>query len=161
MGNIAYIKEMSYVYFGGVNYIFRLSEAIEDLFLIEEGGYMAIRGMSDDWIEESLEELLEKLSMGIDNYKFEGSISEWPQNRLYIIALTKNNMYHMRKYFDTNKKYYFCAEWISYFKENEVLVDIGHAFDGAKEQMHVNHKIPKDKISTLEKRRGICIEWSG
>ena len=161
MKNIIYIKEMNYVYFGGVNYIFRLNEAIEDLFLVKEDGYMAIRGMSDDWIEESLEELFKELSVDVDNYKFEGSISEWPQNRLYIIALTKNNMYHLRKYFETNKEYYFCVEWISYFKENEVLVDIGHASDGAKEQIHVNHTIPKDKILELERRRGICIEWSG
>ena len=157
----SYIKEMNYVYCGGVNYIFRLNEAIEDLFLVKEDGYMAIRGMSDDWIEESLEELFKELSVDVDNYKFEGSITEWSQNRLYIIALTEHNMNHLRKYFEINKEYYFCAEWISYFEENEVLVDIGHAFDGAKEQMCVNHKIPKDKILELEKRRDICIEWLG
>ena len=161
MQNKKYIKEMNYIYFGGVNYIFRLCEAIGDLYTLKEDGFMAIRGMPDNWIDESLEVILKTICIENDIYDFEGSISEWKENPLYIVQLNKKNMIILRDYFNIHKSYYFCAEWISYFKEDEVLIDIGHAFDGAMEQMHLNHKIPKQKIIELEKRRGICIDWSG
>ena len=151
---------MSYSYFGGANYIFRLCEAIEDLYLLHPDGYMAIRGMSEDWIDNELENLMKELSVDNEDYELEGSTSEWKENTLYIIKLNKQNMSILRTFFFLHTKYYFCAEWISYFKEDEIIVDIGHAFDGAKEQLHLNNTISKEKVKAFEKRRDFTVEWS-
>lgn len=156
-----YINEMNFIYFGGANYRFRLCEAIEDLYALEANGYMAIRGMSDNWLDESLEDILRAMSMNTEYFDFEGSISDWKENDLFIIQLNTNNLASLKEYFRVHKKYYFCAEWISYFKEDEVLVDIGHAFDGAKEQLHLNNKLCKEKVKVFEKRRGFVVDWSG
>ena len=66
----------------------------------------------------------------------------------------------LRTFFFLNPKYYFCAEWISYFKEDEIIVNIGHAFDGAKEQLHLNNTLAKEKVKAFEKRRDFTVEWS-
>jgi len=155
-----YIKDMNYVYFGGANYFFHLFEAIEDLYLLESDGYMAVRSMSDNWIDETLEGIFHELCIDNKMYTFEGSISEWEQNQLYIIPLNKNNVSILKAFFYTHDDYYFCAEWISYFKDDEVLVDIGHAFDGMKEQIHFNDKLSRNKVKKFEKRRGFYVEWT-
>ena len=155
-----YIKDMSYLYFGGANYIFRFCEAIEDLYLLKADGYMAIRGMKDDWIDETLESLIQETSVDSDAYALEGFISEWKENKLYIIQLSKQNISILKAFFYTQPEYYFCAEWISYFKNGEILLHIGHAFDGAKEQLHLNNKLSQSKVKEFENRRGFGVEWS-
>ncbi|HHD78571.1 MAG TPA: hypothetical protein ENK98_02860, partial [Epsilonproteobacteria bacterium] len=149
-----HIQEMDYIYFGGANYIFRLSEAIEDLYSLETAGYLAIRGMSSDWIDENLEFLLTSLTLNVEDFNIVGSISEWSQNSLYIIELNEKNLHILKKFFETNKEYYFCAEWISYFKDGEILVDIGHAFDGMNEQLHLSNKLSKHKVKEFEDKKG-------
>ena len=161
MKNKKYIKDMNYIYFGGANYIFRLCEAIEDLYLLEADGYMAIRGMKDHWIDETLESLIQEINIDSDAYELEGSISDWTANKLYIIQLTKQNISILKAFFYAHPEYYFCAEWISYFKNDEILVHIGHAFDGAKEQLHLNNKLSKSRVKEFENRRGFKVEWSG
>ena len=155
-----YIKDMNYVYSGGANYIFHLFEAIEDLYLLESDGYMAVRGMSGHWIDETLENIFQEICIDNNNYDFEGSISEWKNNKLYIILLNKKNISILKAYSFSHKDYYFCAEWISYFKEDEVLVDIGHAYDGMREQIHFNDKLSRNKVKKFEKRRGFYVEWT-
>ena len=99
MENKKYIKDMNYIYLGGANYIFRLCEAIEDLYLLEADGYMAIRGMKDHWIDETLNSLIQEISIDSDAYELEGFISEWKENKLYIIQLTKQNMSILKAFF--------------------------------------------------------------
>jgi len=161
MKNKKYIKDMSYVTVGIGSYIFRINEAIEDLYKLETDGYMAIRGMSDDWIDETLETMIKELNIDSDAYDLEGPISDWKENKLYIIQLTKESIGILKSFFYAHPEYYFCAEWISYFKNGEILLHIGHAFDGAKEQLHLNNKLSKSKVKEFENRRGFKVECSG
>ena len=131
------------------SYKFYFKNALEDLNFIAPNGYIAIKEEITFPIEEPIKSLFMHISEENDNFEIQGATTDGSRGELYIIHLTQEHfimILNMLQDLSDN----ISAYWISYFIDNEIIVDIGHANHGCTEQICFSHKVDESKIEKLQ-----------
>lgn len=180
MGNIK-IEELNWEKAYSIDaFPFTLIEVIRDFYFLEPNGYLVIRDTNSTPMEENIEELLKKLAVKDLKFELSGGVAEpeyeqqgsfkalsgdWKpveiKQLLFFIHLTKENVEELTKELTIIKGKYeflaFYANWISYFKNNQTVIDVVHANDGFTEQLHISKEISYSRIQNFAIKRGLQI----